>query len=277
MTTRTRAVASATIFTLVYFLSLTGIMQSGLAGLVNFNSEFVLEITIGTILSILMLVLSAWTLFFKTRRGTFFNIMLFPAVTIFSYTVFSDTVVSTILGLAQVPATVILVIGGWLVSYLLLLTANVLNGAVLYNIPLGQAGKAAQFVFSLIGAYLLTAFSLGSDLPLAVKVGLIFTFVFYWSYSAIWQLQQLNGRAFLSALSIAITIGLTALILSVWPLATIFTTLVVVLFFYILLNVALENRHRIGGAFWVEYSVLLIAVLLILTAFAEWGTRGTII
>lgn len=277
MTTRTRAITSSTIFTLLYFLSILGILQTGVRGLVAPDSEFVVEILVGVILSLVMLVLTAWTLFFKTRRGTLLNIVMFPAITIFSYTVFSDTVVSTFLGFAQVPATIVLVVGAWLVSYLLLLTANVLNGAVLYKIPLGQAGKAAQFVFSLVGSYLLTAFVLGSNLGLAWKLLTIFLFVFYWSFSSVWQLRQSNRNSFLSALAIATTIALTALILSVWPLATIFTTLVIVLFFYILLNVALENRHRIGEAFWIEYGILLLAVILILTAFAEWGIKGTLI
>lgn len=278
MNTRSRAVISATVFTLFYIVSLLGVIREGLSGILPESFPiFWLEVIAGMLVSLSLFILTGWTLYFKRRKGTIFSVMLFPSITIFSYVVFSETVVGSILGLGQITTAVVVVLGCWLVTYLLLLTANVLNGAILYGIPLGQAGKAFQFVFSLVGSYLLMAFVLSAEINVLLKVLIISLFVYYWSYSAIWQLKQSLKQSMYESLTISLVIGLSTITLSVWPLATVYTTVITVVLFYVMLNIALENRRRIGEAFWVEYGLLIFIVVALLGALAEWGINGTFV
>jgi hypothetical protein len=148
---------------------------------------------------------------------------------------------------------------------------------VLYSIPLGQAGKASQFVFSLISSYLLIAYLFGGAFSLELRLLLIGSFSFYFAYSGIWALQVSAQQVWLSSGAIALVMVLLTGLLSVWPIPSIYATIVAVVFLYIMLNVALEMREYINRAVWLEYGVLLIFIVIILFTLGEWGINGTII
>jgi hypothetical protein len=227
---------------------------------------------------IVCFLLTMWTLFFKTYKISAVTVGLFPAVSIVPFVLFSSTVAASFISpLELVPANVILLSVFAIYFYLLLLTANVLNGALLYNIPLGQAGRASQFVFSLISSYFLIAFVESSGAALLLRVGIIAAFTFYWTFSALWILKVNYRQVLISTFTITLLLVIAIFSLAVWPMAAIYQTLVLVVIYYVLLNTALEIRHSISSAIWSEYLVLLVLIFIILLALAEWGINGTLL
>lgn len=166
MTTRFRALAITTLATLVFLLTVLGFFGRAPAA-TDYLSTLAFDLGRVVTVGVVMLLGTLWVLFFKRKGNSVIAVGLFPAVTITPYILFTDTIINSIFaGLAQIPSALLAALVFWFLAYLLILTANILNGAVLYNIPLGQAGKAAQFVFSLISAYLLVAYVFGSAFPL---------------------------------------------------------------------------------------------------------------
>lgn len=280
MTTRFRAIIVTTLITLLFFLGLSGIVDYELVLSEQGIAEGVLsEFVIAGVFSLLITIGTWWTLFFKRKGLSLLTIGTFPGMAAFPFMLLFVSIITSIFsGVGQLAIAFISSLVFWLVVYLLILTANVLNGAVLFNIPLGQAGKAAQFIFSLISSYFLIAFLFGAVFPIEARIGLIATFVFYFSYVNMWALEDINNRqAWLSAVSITAVISMATLVLSIWPIESIYTTLSLVVILYILLNVALEMRQRIGSMIWLEYAVLTFLIVLILFTNGIWGINGTLV
>lgn len=279
MSTRFRAIVIATIASVLFLLATLDSLDKWIWGAdITSVSSSAREFTQAFIVSLVIAIGTFWVLFFKRKGLSLFSIGIFPAVAIFPYMLFTDTIISSFLGgLEQVPAAIIASLVFLGVCYLLILTANVLNGSVLYSIPLGQAGKASQFVFSLISSYLLIAYLFGGAFSLELRLLLIGSFSFYFAYSGIWALQVSAQQVWLSSGAIALVMVLLTGLLSVWPIPSIYATIVAVVFLYIMLNVALEMREYINRAVWLEYGVLLIFIVIILFTLGEWGINGTII
>jgi hypothetical protein len=279
MSTRIRAIITAILMAFFYLISLLGLLDQYLfKDLIGLEAEEHIQIATAGLISFIMFLMTAWTLFFKRKGSSVIAVMMFPAVTIFPYTLFSDTVLNSYLGgFGQFIAIPMIVAGFWVLSYFLVLTANVLNGAMLYNIPLGQAGKASQFVFSLISSYLLVAFLNSVDIPIVLKTISISGFTLYWAISAIWAMGVSRKHVIFVSAIIALTMALLTLSLSIWPIPAVYSTVITVIFFYVLLNVSLEIRHRIGGAFWVEYILLVGLSLMLMIFLGDWGIAGTLV
>jgi hypothetical protein len=279
MNTRIRAIILASIATAVFVLTLSGIVDPRAAlDRVNITSTVFANFIIAGLVSLVLAVGLPWVLFFKRRGMSPFTIGLLPAVIAFPLVLLLDSVIVPALS-DFTQFSIIVIVGAvfWVATYLLILTANVLNGSVLYNIPLGQAGKAAQFIFSLISTYFLIAYLFGAAFPIEVRVILIATFVFYFTYSAIWVLRVPLRQAFVSAGAITAMMVLVIILLSVWPISSVYATLAAIVFFYIMLNVALEMREIIGRMVWVEYVLLVSVVLLILFTNSSWGINGSLL
>jgi len=281
MTTRFRALVLTTFTSLLVFISLAGIELFDYRQRLNalgINDAIVIEFITAAVISIVVAAGVLWVLFFKRKGNSFFAIGLFPAMALFPYILLADSIIKSIFsGLGQLSIALIASVVYWIACYLLILTANVLNGAILFNIPLGQAGKASQFIFSLISSYFLIAFLYGASFTLGIRTVLIGVFVFYFAYSTIWASQQARGRVVMRALAIMAVMVLLTLLLSIWPVSSVYATLVAVVVLYILLNVGLETREHIGRMVWIEYTLLLVLVAIILFTNGVWGVNGTLI
>lgn len=280
MTTRIRAIIVAT------FTSL--ILLSGLAGIIDYDkllgsegdveAMLIADFLAAAVLSILLVFGTWWTLFFKRKGFSLIIIGAFPGMAVFPFLLLIVSIITSIFsGLGQVAVSLISVVVYWVVAYLLILTANVLNGSVLFNIPLGQAGKAAQFIFSLVSCYFLIAVLFGAAFPIQSRVFFIGLFVFYFAYSTIWSLKVPVKQVWLSAISIAAIMMLSTLLLSIWPIASVYATLSLVVMLYVMLNVALEMREKVGETIWIEYIALMLLVAIILFTNSNWGINGSII
>lgn len=279
MTTRVRSLIVTSFTAGLFVIFLSGLLDISLvSSTLGIGNQIGGNVFAALVISSCLALGTTWVLFFKSKQRSILVLSLFPALAIFPYVLLADSVIKSIFtGLGQISVSIIAAAIYWVVTYLLILTANVLNGALLFNIPLGQAGKAAQFIFSLISSYFLIAFLFGGAFGIEIRLLVISVFVFYFSYACIYVLQLPTREIWMSSLVITLVMVVITVLLSVWPIASVYATLVAVVFFYIMLNVALEVREKIGNAIWIEYAVLLVLIAIILFTNANWGINGRLL
>lgn len=239
----------------------------------NFNNFIVINLVLG---SVLLLIGTLWALFFKIKKITFFTIGMFPSL---SAVPFLGLSLSLLLSVNATVNKFIFSTGVCLAYgigiYLLLLTVNILNTSVYVKIPLEQAAKASQFIFSLITSYLTLIFVYGSELDFILKLIFISSVIFYFSYSCIWFLREISLQQVLfRSLNILFLMSLAVVIFSVWPVNYVYAMLSTAVIFYILLSMSLEMRTNLTKYVWLEYSVLILLITVLLVSNSVWGING---
>lgn len=231
-------------------------------------------------LSTISFLLTMWVLFFKVSGKRLLTISAYPGIALVPLVILSSSLMLTINSplnktIFAAGVSVLLVF----VSYLLVLTANILNGAKVHgSLPLEQAAKASQFIVGLISTYLVLIYAFSSSLNLLLKIGMVLVFVFYFTYAALSSIKELNEyNIILRTFSVVLTMLIAMLAISVWPIDSIYTILVVAIIYYIIFNVALEIRSKVGRALWIEYGILIGLITLLLITNSVWGINGTII
>jgi 1,4-dihydroxy-2-naphthoate octaprenyltransferase len=76
-----------------------------------------------------------------------------------------------------------------------------------------------------------------------------------------------------AALVVALLLAAMVVILSIWPITSVYATLSLVIVFYTILNVALEMRENLSAMVWFEHAVLILLVLIILFTNAQLGDK----
>jgi len=231
-------------------------------------------------MAIVTFLLTNWVLFFKVSGKRLLTISSYPSIALAPISILSYSLILTIdNGIYKNLFALAVSVGYIFVSYLLVLTANILNGAKVHGqLPLEQAAKASQFIVGLISTYLILIFTFSSDSNLVVKFVLILGFVFYFTYSSLSAIKELEeGNILLRTGSVVLTMLVAMLAISVWPIESIYSILVIAIIYYIIFNVALEVRGKVGRSLWVEYGILIGLITLLLLTNSVWGINGTII
>jgi len=271
--TRGRAFITTLITALAFLGSMLTLQLGGEQSISAAQVAFVSLGAIGT------WFLTCWTLFFKRKAGSLLWIGFFPSLCLIPLALFAYNVLPGFLSnLESVTFSLVstMLFAGY--SYLLVLTANVLNGAVIYNIPLGQAGKASQFVFSLVSTYLLLVLMFSTNLHPLIRIAALTFFTTALTLSATWCLQTYTFKQIrLISIVIGLTAGLFTLLVSIWPIAGVYGSVVVASIFYMSLNISLEIRELIRNALWIEYSVIIMVMILALFLLGEWGINGSLL
>lgn len=226
-----------------------------------------------------LFLLNLWVLFFKVNKSTAFTIAAFPSFCMIPFLIFSLTLIASVNNFAnKLILSIVLVVGISIANYLLLLTSNILNGSVYSEIPLLQAGKASQFIFSLVSSYLILIYAFGSYQDFFIRILISLPFIYYFSYSSIWMNKNIApGQVVTRAVAITLIMALSLFIFSIWPIEAVYAILAASVIFYILLNVALEIRKTLNRTVWIEYGVLTLLILILLFANSAWGINGSII
>jgi hypothetical protein len=248
--------------------------------LVDNNSITLRAIIINSaIIFILLLVGNIWILFGKVTKPSFFTVGSFPSITLLPFLILSNSLLvsaSSFTDRLIFSMLVSFVIVN--ITYLLILTSNILNGSLFNKIPLEQAGKASQFIFSLISSYLILIYAFSSNQNIIIRLLIALPFIFYFSYSAIWMNRALSSsQIFIRAFSITLLMAIGVMILSIWPIDSAYAILAASVIYYVLLNVALEFRPKLNRAVWVEYLVLVTLIIILLLTNGQWGINGTLV
>ncbi len=278
-TTRVRAIIVASVAALLFLATLLGWIDY--VQIFPFLADAT-DVTANTFTavatSLLVFFGTLWVLFFKSKKGSLFIFSGFVGIAFFPYVLLSDSVLrSLFLDLGTVSVSILASVVAWVVCYLLTLTANVLNGSLQFNIPLGQAGKAAQFIFSLVSSYLLFTFLFGTGMDLLPKILIAALFVFAYTYSCLFGLNLPGRQSVISSTAISLMMLTLTAIISIWPLNSVYATLVCVVVFYVLLNVALEMREKLAKTLWFEYGILFLLIVILVVTNARWGVQGPLI
>lgn len=254
----------------------TYILNSESPGSENSRRIAMLAIFMATI----TFLLTNWVLFFKVSGKRLLTISSYPSIALAPISILSYSLVLTIDNtIYKTIFAVIASVGYVFVSYLLVLTANILNGSKVHGqLPLEQAAKASQFIVGLISTYLILIFTFSSNSNLVVKFALVLGFVFYFTYSSLSTIKELEETNIaLRTGSVVLTMLVAMLAISVWPIESIYSILVIAIIYYIIFNVALEVRGKVGRSLWIEYGVLVGLITLLLVTNSVWGINGTII
>lgn len=242
------------------------------------NSKLIAMLAI--FMSLVTFILTNWILFFKVSGKRILTVSAYPSIALIPLVILSYSLALTInSSLYKTIYALIVAVAYVFVSYLLVLTANILNGSKVHGqLPLEQAAKASQFIVGLISTYLILIYTFSSNLNLLVKIAFVLVFVFYFTYSSLSSVKELTeSNTMLRTVSVVLTMFIAILAISVWPIESIYSILVVAIIYYVIFNVALEVRGKVGRSLWVEYAVLIGLVTLLLVTNSVWGINGTII
>lgn len=272
ITTRARILILSTFLTLLFLL----MQQYDFRQLWSINLSF--DPIKPMVLSLITYIGCYWVLHFKVTGERFVTVLLFPAITVFALTLLSEILVSGILSnYGQLGLLLVITIVFWVLAYITFLTINVLNVSYLKEIPLGQAGRAAQFILTMVIAYISFFLVFSNDIFLVFKEAFILLQTFLLVYISLWTIKISKKQRIVAALDISILISVLSFILSLWPIESTYISLVLILVFYMCLGIALEIREIISKFIWVEYISLLVLIFFMLFLLAEWGINGHLI
>jgi len=235
------------------------------------------SVLIPLIIAALQAILVAWVVEFKLKGERIFTVLAYPAVSIGVLLAFVDIVIRTSGNtLDRLSTLVVSALVLCVVTYILTSTMNILNLASIQSIPLGQAGRAAHYVLTLIFSYFSFVLIINYEISVVIKYLAVFGVVFVYTFSALWTIALAYSQRFNSSLAIALLVTFVYMVLSVWPLDSFYLALFMVLVYYMSLGVALEVREIIGRWIWYEYTAIFIVILLLMLTTASWGVNGTI-
>lgn len=227
------------------------------------------------ILSFVAYILCYWVLHFKVTGERYVTILLFPAISVFALSLLSEILIVGILSdFGQLGLVLLSAIVFWVFVYITYLTVNVLNVSYLREIPLGQAGRASQFILTMIIAYISFFLVFSNDIFLVFRELFILFETFLLVYITLWTIKISKRQRIIASLNIGVLISLLTFILSLWPINSTYIALVLILVFYVCLGIALEIREFISQFIWVEYVSLLVLIFVMLFLLAEWGING---
>lgn len=272
ITTRTRIAVVTTLLTFAYVI----LQQTDFRTLLDF--EFSFDPVKPLVLALMVYLGTYWALFFKISGERFITVLMFPAIGVFAISLFAELVILAVFSeLGQLSLLIVSAIFFWLITYVMLLTVNILNAAHMQDIPLGQAARAAQFVLTLIITYFLFFLFFSNDIFLVFRLIGIHIVGALMVYIALWSIDLYFYQRLTVSLGIGVLLVFAAAVLSVWPVAAPYLALVLSLVLYICLGIALEIREIISRWIWIEYLSLFALIVVMLILVAEWGINGTFI
>lgn len=224
------------------------------------------------------MILVAWIVNFRLKGERIFNVVVYPAMSLGITTGFIGILLRTTDKTLDIATTVFLsALALGFLTYILTASINILNLSAIKNIPLGQAGRAAHYVLTMIFSYLTFVLLVSYELNIFVKVLIVVLFVFAYTFVALWTIGLQYSQRLVSALGIAVLMGFVFFILSIWPLQAFYFALFMTFVFYMCLGLALEIRDIVSRWIWYEYVAIFIVMIILLLATAPWGINGTIL
>ncbi len=246
----------------------------------NALSNFLYTETFAIVLAVLLALLNLWVLFYKVDLISFFTIAIFPSAVIIPFSIFSLTYALSLNAfITKFVFSLAISFAGGILTYFIILTSNILNGARYKKLPLEQAAKASHFIFSLISVYLAVIYVYALNINIIFKIIAIFSISFYFSFAAVFFVTSAKRvlKALVKGTTISLTLVLSILVLSVWPIQTTYMVLSIAIIYYVLLNIALETRTILSKYIYIEFIILLLLVFITIGATAVWGIMGTLL
>jgi hypothetical protein len=270
MTIRSKAIILSFIFVLVY-----GVLQFvDLTRIIDINQEIAKALIVGLLFAVGLY----WVLGFRIKGLRFITILGYSSFLVFILALFLELVVFQHIGrISERTMSLFVLVAFGAIIYLLILTVNILNVSYISRIPLAQAAKASNFLYTLFGAYFSFLLLFRSGVEEIVRLFSFILVVSLLTLNIFWfkkeSLKQLIGET-----SGVVVIMLTLyLVFMIWPLSVEVLTMFHIVVFYILLGLGLEERETTSFIMRVEYIGLLIIAVVLLLRLAVWGINGPIL
>lgn len=270
---RLRAIVT-TIFATIIFIIFRG-------NVIDINQNRIVDLPDALVKSLILAFIVflgvSWTVGFRIKKEKILTISLFPSFMIFLHSLFTELSLYQIFGLKTAVIGSVMTILFIMLVYFSTLNSNILYISTFKSIPLEKAARTVQFIFSLITSYIMTLITLSLEINFFLKLFLMFVCIFFVSYQTFWAIGinfLINSRM---AFIISILIISLVIALSMWPLGVEYISLTVSACLYVMLGLGIEPFEKISKSLWIEYILVLISVILVLLAAAEWGINGRII
>ncbi|MBN2015724.1 hypothetical protein JW766_02735 [Candidatus Dojkabacteria bacterium] len=270
MSLRTKAIVLSV---LVIIISL--ILQTvDLSSTISFTQEIAKALLVAGV----FLVGLYWVLGFKIKGIRLLTILGYSSYIVFIQALFIELVIFQSEGRISERTFSLLVLFFFGISiYLLILTMNILNISYISKIPLAQAAKAANFLFTLFGAYFSFLLILRSGVFVVIKL-IVFSFVvFLLTLNIFWFKKESARQLFGETVAVVLSIATAFVIFIIWPLSVEVATMFYVIVYYIFLSLGLEEKETTSTAMRVEYMILLFLAVFLLLKLAVWGINGAFI
>ncbi|MCA9385638.1 hypothetical protein KC717_03245, partial [Candidatus Dojkabacteria bacterium] len=228
-------------------------------------------------LALMMALAFLWVLNFSIKGERLITIVGFASFNVFILAIFFESIIFSQSILGQITTMVVSLVFVFILSYLIILTMNILNVSYHSDIPLGQAGRAASYLFSLLVLYVAFFVLFSNSILIFVRFLLVFTTILYFSYSLLWTLKVDFEIRFLSAFAIALAVTGFALVVNIWPVSSALLSFILAVILYVCLGVALEMKEKVSRYVWIEYGTLFIIIVFLLLLSTSWGINGHLI
>lgn len=240
------------------------------------TSDFILRVTI---LSLIIWMLAFFALSHdlvlgKTVMLSFYSSLVIAPLGLLALSIgFSDpNFWSLVISIAALTLFFVVLI------YFILLDVNIINISQKLEMPLEQAGRAAQFIFTLLSSYTVLILFFGADFNFFEKLLIIISFIFLITFLSLYSPRGANGlQSIIKSSSISLSIALSIFVLSIWPVNFVYAILAIAVIYYILLSLGMEFRTRLPKQVYYEYFTLVAIVIFLLLINSVWGILGTIV
>ncbi len=218
-----------------------------------------------------------WVMHWKIHGERYITIALFVSFSVFIIQVFLSSITQSEYSVLKFFQVLGQAIPLFVITYLIVLTANLINYSSYKEIPLGKAARASSYIFSLLTQYFAFFVIFSQNIFPLLKFILTFFIVLYFSYCLLWDLKIGRDKNILLSTAIAFSTLLFGLSLAWWPLSAEIISLLIVLVLYVLFGIALEIRQKVSKYIWIEYIFLFIMILIFLVMSSNWGINGDLL
>jgi len=218
-----------------------------------------------------------WVLDFNIKGIRFITLLGYSSYIVFIESLFLELIIFQSVGRISEKTISLLVLIIYAFNiYTLILTINILNVSYISSIPLAQAAKAANFLYTLFGSYFsfLIILRSGLNIPIKIIVYLVVTFIL--TLNIFWFKKESFRQLFGETFAVILIMCTLFLVLSIWPISVELATMLYTIVYYILLGLGLEERETTSAIMNLEYILLLLIAIFFLFKLTVWGINGPI-
>ncbi len=270
MKLRSKAIIVSILFIFIYLI----LQIVDLKEFIGVNQEVIKA----AIMSVIFLVGLYWVVGFNINGIRFVTILGYFSYIVFIFSLFLELIVFQNVGrISEKTISLLILFIFGITIYFLILTANILNISYISRIPLAQAAKAANFLFTLFGAYFSFLLILRIATDIQFKLIPFVLVVFLLTLNTFWFKKESFKQLFGETIAVVLFMLTMFVVFLVWPLSVEVAAMFYIIIFYILLGLGLEERETTSTLMGIEYTILLVIAGFILLKLTNWGINGPII
>jgi hypothetical protein len=270
VTTRVRAIIIT--IALIFIFALLQFLEIG--QLIPLDEN----ITKALIVSVFFYISMYWVLNFNIRGIRFITILGYSAIIIFIQALFLQLVVFQDIGrISEKTFSVFVLLVFGLSVHFLILTTNILNVSYISKIPLAQAAKAANFIYTLFGAYFAYLLIFKAGVEELIQFLLFAGVTIFLTANIFWFKKESTRQLIGESAAVVLSMVTLYVIFIIWPLSVEVATMFYIIVYYVLIGLGLEERETTSALMRVEYITLFVIVVLLLLKVAVWGINGSVI